>query len=74
MNPPIRKKEHYDRLWVAVKNSIVDVLGSDHAPHSKEDKKKKYPASPSGMPGVQTILPIMLNHVNNEKLSLEQFN
>jgi dihydroorotase len=71
MNPPIRKKEHYDRLWTAVKNSVVDVLGSDHAPHSKEDKKKKYPASPSGMPGVQTILPIMLNHVNNEKLSLE---
>jgi dihydroorotase len=72
MNPPIRKKEHYDRLWVAVKNSIVDVLGSDHAPHSIEDKKKRYPASPSGMPGVQTILPIMLNHINNEKLSLVQ--
>jgi len=72
MNPPIRKKEHYDRLWTAVKNSVVDVLGSDHAPHSKEDKKKKYPDSPSGMPGVQTILPIMLDHVNNEKLSLEQ--
>ena len=72
MNPPIRKKEHYDRLWTAVKNSVVDVLGSDHAPHSKEDKKKKYPASPSGMPGVQTILPIMLNHINNQKLSLEQ--
>jgi dihydroorotase len=72
MNPPIRKKEHYDRLWTAVKNSVVDVLGSDHAPHSKEDKKKKYPESPSGMPGVQTILPIMLNHINNEKLSLEQ--
>ena len=72
MNPPIRKKEHYDRLWVAVKNSVVDVLGSDHAPHSKEDKNKKYPASPSGMPGVQTILPIMLDHINNEKLSLEQ--
>ena len=72
MNPPIRKKEHYDRLWTAVKNSVVDVLGSDHAPHSKEDKKKKYPESPSGMPGVQTILPIMLNHINNEKLSLDQ--
>ena len=72
MNPPIRKKEHYDRLWVAVKNSVVDVLGSDHAPHSKEDKNKKYPASPSGMPGVQTILPIMLDHINNEKLSLDQ--
>ena len=72
MNPPIRKKEHCDRLWVAVKNSVVDILGSDHAPHSKEDKNKKYPASPSGMPGVQTILPIMLNHINNEKLNLEQ--
>ena len=72
MNPPIRKKEHYDRLWTAVRNSIVDVLGSDHAPHSKEDKKKKYPDSPSGMPGVQTILPVMLNHINNKKLSLEQ--
>ena len=72
MNPPIRTKEHYDRLWAAVKNSVVDVLGSDHAPHSKEDKNKKYPASPSGMPGVQTILPVMLNHVNNEKLSLNQ--
>jgi dihydroorotase len=72
MNPPIRKKEHYDRLWIAVKNSIVDVLGSDHAPHSKEDKNKKYPTSPSGMPGVQTILPIMLNHINNNKLTLEQ--
>ena len=72
MNPPIRKKEHYDRLWVAIKNSVVDVLGSDHAPHSKEDKKKKYPVSPSGMPGVQTILPIMLNHINDKKLNLEQ--
>ena len=72
MNPPIRKKEHHDRLWVAVKNSVVDILGSDHAPHSKEDKNKKYPASPSGMPGVQTILPIMLNHINNEKLNLEK--
>ncbi len=72
MNPPIRKKEHYDRLWVAIKNSIADVLGSDHAPHSKEDKNKKYPATPSGMPGVQTILPVMLNHINNKKLSLEQ--
>ena len=72
MNPPIRKKEHYDRLWTAVKNSTVDILGSDHAPHSKKDKNKKYPASPSGMPGVQTILPIMLNHINNKKLSLEQ--
>ena len=72
MNPPIRSKEHYDRLWVAIKNNIVDVLGSDHAPHSKENKDKEYPNTPSGMPGVQTIFPIMLNHVNNGKLTLEQ--
>ena len=72
MNPPIRSKEHYDRLWTAVKNNIVDVLGSDHAPHSKENKDKEYPNTPSGMPGVQTIFPVMLDHVNNGKLSLEQ--
>jgi dihydroorotase len=72
MNPPLRTKEHYDRLWTAIKNDIVDVLGSDHAPHLKSNKEKKYPDSPSGMPGVQTIFPIMLNHVNNGKLSLNK--
>ena len=72
MNPPLRNKEHYDRLWVAIKNNIVDVLGSDHAPHLKENKDKEYPNSPSGMPGVQTIFPVMLDHVNNGKLSLQQ--
>ena len=72
MNPPLRTKEHYDRLWVAIKNNIVDVLGSDHAPHLKENKDKEYPNTPSGMPGVQTIFPVMLDHVNNEKLSLKQ--
>ena len=72
MNPPIRTKEHYDRLWVAIKNNIVDVLGSDHAPHLKKNKIKEYPNSPSGMPGVQTIFPVMIDHVNNGKLSLEK--
>ncbi len=72
MNPPLRTKEHYDRLWVAIKNNIVDVLGSDHAPHLKENKDKEYPNSPSGMPGVQTIFPVMLNHVNEGKLTLQQ--
>ena len=72
MNPPLRTKEHYDRLWVAIKNNIVDVLGSDHAPHLKANKDKEYPNSPSGMPGVQTIFPVMLNHVNDGKLTLQQ--
>ena len=72
MNPPIRDKSHYDRLWYGVKNNLNDTIGSDHAPHLKENKEKKYPNSPSGMPGVQTLLPVMLNHVNDGKLSLEQ--
>ncbi len=72
MNPPLRSKEHYDRLWVAIKNDIVDVLGSDHAPHLKINKDKEYPNTPSGMPGVQTIFPVMIDHVNNGKLKLNQ--
>ena len=72
MNPPIRDKSHYDRLWYAVKNNYNDTIGSDHAPHLKVNKDKKYPNSPSGMPGVQTLMPLMLNHVNNGKLSLNQ--
>ena len=72
MNPPLREKSHYDRLWYAVKNNFNDTIGSDHAPHLKINKDKEYPNSPSGMPGVQTLMPVMLNHINNGKLSLEQ--
>tara|TARA_B100000401_G_scaffold434227_1_gene374016 strand:- start:430 stop:1737 length:1308 start_codon:yes stop_codon:yes gene_type:complete len=72
MNPPIRDKSHYDRLWYAVRNNLNDTIGSDHAPHLKVNKDKEYPNSPSGMPGVQTILPVMLNHVNEGKLTLNQ--
>ncbi|MBO6481874.1 MAG: dihydroorotase [Pelagibacteraceae bacterium] len=72
MNPPIRTKDHYEKLWHAVNSSLVSIIGSDHAPHTKEEKNKNYPSSPSGMPGVQTLLPIMLNHVNNNKLKLKQ--
>ena len=72
MNPPIRDKSHYDRLWYAVKNNYNDTIGSDHAPHLKANKEKDYPNSPSGMPGVQTLLPVMLNHINDNKLKLDQ--
>lgn len=73
MNPPIREQCHVDALWRALNAGIVDVMGSDHAPHSIEEKARPYPASPSGMPGVQTMVPIMLTHVNNGKLSLQRF-
>lgn len=72
-NPPIRERRHQEALWWAINNSIVDVLGSDHAPHTREEKAKEYPSSPSGLPGVQTTVPLMLNHVAEGRLSLERF-
>ncbi len=72
-NPPIREKRHQERLWQAINDETVDVLGSDHAPHTREEKNREYPNSPSGMPGTQTLVPLMLNHVNQGRLSLERF-
>ena len=70
MNPPIRDKSHNIGLWKGIEEKIVDVIGSDHAPHTLEEKKKEYPNCPSGMTGVQTILPIMLDFVNKGKLGI----
>lgn len=72
MNPPIRGREHRDALWRGVADGVVDVVGSDHAPHTLDEKAQAYPASPSGMPGVQTILPILLHHVSQGRLTLMQ--
>ena len=71
-NPPIREKNHQDALWKALNDDVVDIIASDHAPHTVEEKSQTYPKSPSGTPGVQTLVPIMLNHVNNGKLSLSK--
>ncbi|MBI4183279.1 MAG: dihydroorotase [Proteobacteria bacterium] len=73
MNPPIRTKEHYEALWKAVREGLVDVIGSDHAPHTKKNKQNPYPHTGSGMTGVQTTVPIMLDHVNAGRLSIERF-
>jgi dihydroorotase len=73
MNPPIRNAPHITGLWRGIQQGVVDVLGSDHAPHTVEEKAKPYPASPSGMPGVQTLVPIMLTHVAEGRLTLERF-
>ncbi|API59213.1 dihydroorotase [Tardibacter chloracetimidivorans] len=72
MNPPIRSAAHRDGLWHWLDQGVPDVIGSDHAPHTLEEKAKPYPASPSGMPGVQTLLPLMLNHVAEGRLTLER--
>jgi dihydroorotase len=73
MNPPVRDARHRDRIWYGLEQGIVDILGSDHAPHTLEEKAKAYPQSPSGMPGVQTLVPVMLDHVNAGRLSLARF-
>ncbi len=73
MNPPVREAHHRDGLWAAIRAGIVDVLGSDHAPHTREEKSKAYPGTPSGMPGVQTLVPLLLDHVNAGRLTLERF-
>ena len=72
MNPPLRDAGQRAVLWRAVVLGVVDVIGTDHAPHSREEKAAPYPQSPSGMPGVQTLLPLMLDHVSQGRLSLLQ--
>ena len=72
MNPPVREKSHMEGIWKGVLDGTVDVIGSDHAPHTKEQKMQTYPASPSGMPGVQTIFLLMLKHYREGKIKLER--
>jgi dihydroorotase len=72
MNPPIRSGAHRDGLWHWLNQGVPDVIGSDHAPHTREEKDQPYPASPSGMPGVQTLLPLLLDHVANGRTTLQR--
>ena len=72
MNPPIRDQRHWKALWKGLQEGVVTMLGSDHAPHTLEEKQKTYPHSPAGMPGTQTMLTLMLDHVNKNRLSLKR--
>lgn len=73
MNPPVRDAAHREALWAGVADGTADILGSDHAPHTLQEKARPYPQSPSGMPGVQTLVPVMLDHVARGRLSLQRF-
>ena len=73
MNPPIRDEHHRAALWQAIGQGLIDIVGSDHAPHTPAEKEALYPQSPSGLPGVQTLVTLMLNHVNAGRLTLERF-
>ena len=72
MNPPIREKYHQDELWKGMLDGTIDCIATDHAPHTLAEKKQPYGQAPSGMPGVETSLPLMLNEVSNNKIKLEQ--
>ena len=72
MNPPIRNRNHQKGLWEGIRDGTVNVIGSDHAPHTLKEKSLNWPNSPSGLPGVQTSLHIMLDFVSKKKLSLEK--
>jgi dihydroorotase len=70
MNPPIRGREHWEASWAAVRDGTADTIGSDHAPHPRAAKLKPWPEVPAGLTGVQTLVPVMLDHVNAGRLSL----
>ena len=72
MNPPIRDQRHLDAAWAAVNDGTVDCIGSDHAPHSREAKERPWPNTAAGLTGVQTLVPLMLDHVTNGRLSISR--
>ncbi|MBT4916893.1 dihydroorotase [Candidatus Peregrinibacteria bacterium] len=72
MNPPVRDSKDLFGLWKALKFGQIDLIATDHAPHTREEKEKPYPEAPSGVPGVEMMLPILLNAVSAEGLSLEE--
>jgi dihydroorotase len=73
INPPVRDATHRDALWRAIAQGVIDSVGSDHSPHTREEKAHPYPKTHSGMPGVQTLVPVMLDHVHAGRLSLARF-
>ena len=70
LNPPVRDASHRDGIWHGLAQGVIDSIGSDHSPHTREEKAHAYPKTHSGMTGVQTLVPIMLDHVNAGRLSL----
>jgi dihydroorotase len=70
MNPPIRTQEHLDALWQAIREGVIDTIGSDHAPHTLEEKAKPYGVAPSGIPGVETTLPLLLTATHQGKIDI----
>ena len=72
MNPPLRSPHDNEVLWQALRDGIIDFIATDHAPHTLEEKSQTYPNTPSGMPGVETSLPLMLTAAMDGKCTVAQ--
>ncbi|VXD18714.1 dihydroorotase [Planktothrix paucivesiculata] len=72
MNPPLRSPQDNQILWQALLDGVIDFIATDHAPHTLEEKAKEYPNTPSGMPGVETSLPLMLTQAIAGKCTVQQ--
>ena len=72
MNPPIRSQRDNDALWAGLHDGIIDLIATDHAPHTLAEKQQPYPKTPSGMPGVETSLPLMLTQMKSGRCSLAE--
>lgn len=70
VNPPLREQMHSKALWKAIREKAVDTIGSDHAPHTIEEKSADYPKALSGVPGIETTLPLLLNACNEREIQL----
>ncbi|MEO1430102.1 MAG: dihydroorotase [Cyanobacteria bacterium J06633_8] len=72
MNPPLRTSHDNEVLWQALLDGVIDFIATDHAPHTLEEKAQVYPKTPSGMPGVETSLPLMLTAAEEGRCSVAQ--
>ncbi|MFZ5802634.1 MAG: dihydroorotase [Candidatus Omnitrophota bacterium] len=72
MNPPIRDDRHREALWKALRAGVIDCLATDHAPHTLEEKDLPFGEAPSGMPGLETLLPLFLNEVYHKRITLRE--
>lgn len=72
VNPPVRTLDDQEALWQGIHDRTIDTIGSDHAPHTVEEKSQAYGAAPSGIPSIELMLPLLLNAVNEGKLTLEE--
>jgi len=72
MNPSVKTAADNEALWKALAEGTIQVIATDHAPHTLEEKQQPYPASPSGLPAVENVLALMLNAVHEGRLTLQR--